>query len=357
MAGSNNPAEFLAKALLTVSTNLQSGIIDAVSEIAGVGAKGQTPTGETSGLSMPLSQSASRRMTGVQTVASGALGRPVTQEELIPQWIAYQAEALASGTERTRIVAALWKSEGLATTVAKHALPENSLRDPAILPELRPVIHVGFGSGSAECFAFDAAQLDARFREDCVPEFREFAYEGVGAMLRAYERGFFKLMTHTVGLIPFDAPEGPNPEGFFAAYLEQYPPHIQRLIAHGYGRILAFSHMDVYRAIQDATKLPAHRVEPVVHGIAFAFAMINSADLPLLLRRSDIPFAPNVRSAFQDGLTYSLAFLEWFVPGLLGAWPSFGPLETGLVQHARREHALAIAHGAPLAFRLAEPRM
>lgn len=357
MTSPKNPADFLAKALAAVSNNLQSGLIGAVSDLAGRGPQGQTPEGGTSGLSMPLSQSASRRMTGVQTVASGARDRPITQDELIPQWTTYHAEAVASGTERARIVAALWKSEGLATTIAKHPLPENSLRDPLIVPELRPVTHVGFGSGTAEFLAFDAARLDARFRDECVADYREFAYEGVGAMLRAYERGFFKLMTHTVGLIPFDAPEGPNPAGFFAEYLAQYPPHVQRLIAHGYGRIVAFSHMDVYRAIQEATTLPESRVEPVVHGIAFAFAMINSTDLPLYLRRSDIPFAPPVRAAFQNGLVYSLTFLEWFVPGLLAAWQPHGALETDLIALARCESAAAVDRGRPLAFRLDSPRM
>ena len=354
MAGSDNAADFIARTIRAVTSNLQGGLVDVVLNIAGTGPQGQTPSGDTSGLSMPLSQSASRRMTGVQSVASGARQQPIAQDALVAQWAAYHAEAVASGTERARIVAALWKSEGLATTVAKHTLPENSLADPRILLQQRPVAHVGFGSGSAEFLAFDAAKLAARFRHDCAEGYQEFAYEGIGAMLRAYERGFFRLMTHTVGLIPFDAPEGPDPAGFFAAYLDQFPPHIQRLIAHGYGRIVAFSHMDVYRAIQEATTLPKHRVEPVVQGIAFAFAMINNADLPLYLRRSEIPFTPGVRAAFQDGLTYSLVFLEWFVPGLLAAWQPYGAVETRLVERARGDSALAIDRGFPLAFRLAD---
>ena len=355
MSGPRNPVTVIAKAILAVGGNLQRGLVGAVSEIAGVGPRGQAPSGATSGLALSLSQSASRRITGVRTVASGARHRPVPQEELTRQWAAYHAEAVACGTERAPVVAALWKSEGLATTIAKYALPGNSLRDAAILPQVLPVAHVGFGSGSAELLSFDAARLNASFDDLCVPQYREFSYEGVGAMLRAYERGFFKLMTHTAGLIPFDAPEGPDPAGFFADYLDGFPSDIQRLMAHGYGRIVAFSHMDVYRAIQDATKLPAGRVEPVVQGIAFAFAMINSADLPWLLRRCDVPFEPPVRAAFQDGLTYSLVFLEWFVPGLLAAWQPYGGLETSLVERARRDSALAVERGFPLAFRLATP--
>jgi hypothetical protein len=62
------------------------------------------------------------------------------------------------------------------------------------------------------------------------------------------------------------------------------------------------------------------------------------------------------QAAFQSGLVYSLMFFEWYVPGLLAAWQPKGPLETELVEHARRESALAVERGYPLAFRLHAPR-
>jgi hypothetical protein len=346
----------MIKTAFAVGTNLQYGLVDAAFDAAGIGPRGQEPTGPTSGLSMSLMTSATRRLTGVRTVASGTLDRPVPQAEFLQRLASYRTECMAGGRERERTVAALWKSEGLATTIAKHLLPGHSLDDPALPPHTRPVVHVGFGSGSAEFLVFDAAKLNAIFAERCANDYREFSYEGIGAILRAYERGFFKVMTGTLGLVPFDAPDGPNPTGFFADYLKQFPPHVQRLIAHGYGRLVAFSNMDIYGAIREATALPQERIEPVVHGAAFAFAMMNSVDLPLLLRQSEVPFEPAVRAAFQNGLIYGLAFLDWYVPGVLADWQPQGALEIGMIEHARQESALARERGFPLAFRLEHPR-
>ena len=216
--------------------------------------------------------------------------------------------------------------------------------------------HVGFGSGSASSVHLDATALHAIFAERCADRYRDFSYEGVGAILRARESGFFKLMSGAMGLMRFDTPASPSPAGFFAEYLAQFPPHVQRLLAHGYGRIFAFSHLNIYDTIRDATELPPERIEPVVHGAAFAFLMINSVDLPHILRHSAVPFAPPVRAAFQNGLIYGLAFLDWYAPGYLARWQPQDGLETELVDHARRESALAEERGFPLAFRLATPR-
>jgi hypothetical protein len=346
----------LARTTFAVGANLQSGLVNAAFDVAGLGPAGQAPTGATSGLSMSLGTSAARRATGVRTVASGALDRAVPQAELLRRLFEHHTDALARGPDPERTVAGLWKSEGLATTIAKHLLPENSLSDAALPRHLLPIAHVGFGSGSAELHMFDAAQLHAVFRERCANQWRDFAYEGIGAILRAYEPGFFKLMSGTLGLIPLDARDGPNPARFFAGYLAQFPADIQRLIAHGYGRLAAFSNLDVYKAIRFATTLPPERVEPVVHGAAFAFAMMNSMELPLLLRESAVPFEPAVRAAFQNGLIYGLVFMDWYAPGVLAAWQPAGSLEAELVAHARREIAAATDRGVLPAFRLAHPR-
>lgn len=339
-----------------VGTNVQSGFVDAAFDLAGFGPKGQEPQDRSTDLAIPLTTGATRRVTGVRTVASGALDRAVPQEEFVLRLAGYHTESATGAVERERTVTGLWKSEGLSTSVGKHLLAENSLRDPRFGREVLPIAHVGFGSGSTEALVFDVKAIDALFADRCAPEYAGFSYEGIGAILRIYERGFFKVMSGTLGLIRLDAPDGPDPAGFFAGYLARFPDQTQRLIAHGYGRIVAFSNMNIYRAITEITTYPPERIEPAVHGAGFAFAFMNSADLPRILERSAIPFDPAVRAAFQNGLVYSLVFFDWYAPGLLDAWAPAGPLEADLIEHARREAAAARQRGYPLAFRLEHPR-
>jgi hypothetical protein len=339
-----------------VGTNVQCGLVDAAFNAVGMGPKGQAPVGDTSALVIPLATMASRRVAGVRTVASGAVDRVVPQGELVERLTQYQADSTGRPVERAKAVIGLWKSEGLSTSIGKHVLPENSWADPKFPREVLPIAHVGFGSGSTEEMVFDVPKLNALFAAHCAPDYVGFSYEGIGAILRIYERGFFKLMSGTLGLIRLDAPDGPNPANLFADYLAQYPPDLQRLIVHGYGRLLAFSNLNIYKAISEATTYPAERVEPAVHGAAFAFAMMNSADMPSVLENSAIPFDPSIRAAFQNGLIYSQVFFDWYLPGLLEDWRPKGRLETELIEHARREAAAARMRGYPLAMRLEHPR-
>jgi hypothetical protein len=339
-----------------VGTNVSSGIVDAAFGLAGQNPKGETPAGDTSGLAIRMADRATRRVSGVRTVASGALSRPIPQSEFVARLVHHHAEATSGAVDRDKTVEGLWKSEGLSTSVGKHLLPENTLADPALPGNVLPIAHVGFGSGSTEAAVFDVDLIDALFAERCAPEYRLFSYEGIGAILRIYERGFFKVMSGSLGLIPLDAPDGPSPEGFFASYLARYPPETQRLITHGYGRIVAFSNIDIYTAIQQATAFPSHRVEPAVHGCGFAFAFMNSADLPRILQNSAIPFDRTTRAAFQNGLIYGLVFFDWYAPGLLAGWQPAGALEGELIEHARREAAASRSRGYLLPFRLEHPR-
>jgi hypothetical protein len=339
-----------------VGTNLQTGVVDAAFNLAGMGPRGKGPSGPTSGLTIPLAAGATRRMSGVKMVASGALDRPVPQAELVQRLTEYRDEAAAAGADRERTVTSLWKSEGLSTSIGKHLGADNTLNDPRLPRAALPIAHVGFGSGSTEALVFDVAGLDARFSERCAPEFRGFSYEGIGAILRMYERGFFKVMSGTLGLIRLDAPDGPDPGGFFAAYLERFGSDIRRLITHGYGRIVAFSSLSIYDAVREATTFPPERIEPAVHGAGFAFAFMNSGDMPRILQNSAIPFEPDVRAAFQNGLIYGLTFFEQYAPGLLAGWKPTGDLEAELIEHARAEAALNVLRGYPLPFRLQNPR-
>jgi hypothetical protein len=341
----------------SVGTNVQSGIVDAAFGLMGYGAQGQRPAGDTSGLSIAMTDRAMRRVAGVRTVAAGALSREVPQSEFVQRLIEYHRESTSGTVDRVKAVIGLWKSEGLSTSIGKHLMFENTLADLQLPANVLPIAHVGFGSGSTEAALFDVPGLNALFAARCHPNYVGFSYEGIGAILRLYERGFFKVMSGTLGLIPLDAPDGPNPDGFFAAYLQQYPVDRQRLIAHGYGRIVAFSNIDIYTAIQQATAFPGERVEPAVHGCGFAFAFMNSADLPRILENSAVPFEPAVRAAFQNGLIYSLVFFDWYAPGLLAGWQAQRPLEAELIEHARREAEASKRRGYLLPFRLEDPRV
>jgi len=339
-----------------IGTNVQSGIVDAAFDIAGMRPKGQAPSGDTKALSIPLATGIPRRVAGVKTVASGAVDRGVTQAELVQRLTDYQNESTGRPVQRAKAVTGLWKSEGLSTSVGKHLLPENTLADPKLPREVLGIAHVGFGSGSTEEMVFDVAKLNALFEARCAHDFIGFAYEGIGAILRIYERGFFKLMSGALGLIRLDAPDGPDPTDLFADYLRQYPAEMQWLIMHGYGRLVAFSNMNIYKAIEEITAYPSERVEPAVRGAAFAFVMMNSDDLPKVLEESAIPFERPVQVAFQNGLINSLVFFDWYLPGLLEDWRPEGSLESELIDHARREAAAARTRGYPLPMRLENPR-
>ncbi|HEX4567246.1 MAG TPA: hypothetical protein VH138_11480 [Vicinamibacterales bacterium] len=339
-----------------VGTNVQAGVVDAAFNLAGMGPQGQRPQGNASDLAIGMTMGARRRVTGVHTVASGALERGVPQDEFVMRINGYHDESATGAVEREKTVSGLWKSEGLSTSIGKHLLPENTLRDPRLHGQVLPIAHVGLGSGSTEALVFDVERIDALFAERCAPDYREFSYEGIGAILRTYERGFFKVMTGALGLIKLDAPDGPNPSGFFADYMRRFPPDIQRQIAHGYGRVVAFSNLTIYTALSEITTYPPDRIGPAAHGAGFAFGFMNSAELPRILDHSAIPFDAHVRAAFQSGLIYALVFFDWYAPGLLDHWQPTGALETELVEHARQEAASARQRGYPLAFRLENPR-
>jgi hypothetical protein len=307
------------------------------------------------GLKIPLLPLALRRMNGVKTVSSGAVNRQIPQPEYRETMTRYQKEAAAGNSSMLRVVAGLWKSEGFSTTFGKYRLPENTLDDPGIPRESLGIGHVGYGAASTEHTLFDIAGLHEIANTKCAPRYRGFMYEGIGSIVRIYEPGIFKKMCGILGLIPRNAPPGPDRTGFFAKFFEGFDAETQRLITHGYGRLIAFSKLSVYTAIDEACALPDARVCPAVQGIAFACAMMNSEDMPRLLENSDIDYPPKVRAAFQDGFTYGIVFCEWFAPGFLAQWRPQGTLEGKLVDRARSEAALNLKRGYPLPFALENP--
>jgi hypothetical protein len=307
------------------------------------------------GLSISLIPLALRRMNGVKTVSSGAVNRTIPQDEFPATCSRYQQEAATPPRTMPRVVTGLWKCEGFATTFGKYRLPENTLADPRIPREALGIAHVGYGAASTEHTLFDARMLHDIAETKCHPDYRGFMYEGIGSIVRIYEPGFFKWMCGALGLIPKGAPPGPDKAGFFAGFYQDFTPEQQRLITHGYGRLVAFSNISVYKAIGEALALPAERTLPCVMGIAFAFAMMNSEEMPRLLDNSAIEYDPPVRHAFQNGLVYGVVFAEWFAPGLLAEWKPQGQLEARLIELARSEADRNQRRGHILPFALENP--
>ena len=304
------------------------------------------------GLSISLLPLAMRRINGVKTVSSGAVNRTIPQTEFQDTMRRYQQEACTGDLSMPKVVTGLWKSEGFATTFGKFRLPENTLNDARIPRESLGIAHVGYGAASTEFSHFDTDKLREIVETKSNPNYQGFTYEGCGSALRIYEPGIFKMMCGLLGLIPKNAPPGPDKTGFFARFFAAYPPEVQRLITHGYGRLIAFSKISVYKAIDEAASLPQNHVYPAVQGIAFAFAMMNSEEMPRLLENSAIEYPGQIRAAFQDGLVYGLMFCEWFVPGFLRSWKCQGPLEERLIERARSESALSLKRGYILPFAL-----
>ncbi len=301
-------------------------------------------------LSISLIPLALRRMNGVKTVSSGAVNRTIPQDEFVEGCARYQKEAAARKESMPTIVDGLWRCEGLSTTFGKYRLPENTLNDSRIPREAYGITHVGYGAASTEHARFDTAKLIEIVETMSEPNYRGFTYEGIGSILRIYEPGIFKFMCEVMGLIPHNAPPGPDRQGFYLKYLSAYPTEVQRLITHGYGRLVAFSKLSVYAAIEEAMQLPPAFREPAVQGIAFAFAMMNAVEMPRLLENSALDGA--ARAPFQNGLVYSVVFCDWFAPGFLATWKPAGKLEEKLLARAVEESAKSFDRGYILPLQL-----
>ena len=233
------------------------------------------------------------------------------------------------------MTAALWKMESLGALFGRQAQNPNTLRDPRLPTEIRPIAHVGMGVAAVEIVGFDPAQIIHMIETLAHPDFRLFAYESMGAMLGAYEISFPKRL---LGLKPLHRPE---PRGFIGFF----PRDIQRLISHGYGRILYFNSINIAAAVRKIARRPFLQQQAAVHGLAFAFAMVNHLDLPKVLEMGGGFERPELNDAFRDGLIYALEFWEWAAPGFLTALKASGSRSSELIVIARQEIASSRARG------------
>ena len=283
------------------------------------------------------------------------MNQTIPQDEFVAGCLRFQQAAQVNCHSMAEVVNSLWRCEGLSTTFGKYRLPDNTLNDQRLPRECWGIAHVGYGAASTEFARFDQAQLRAIARRYSAPKYDGFVYEGMGSILRIYEPGTFKFICGVLGLIPHGAPPGPEKDGFFSRWLADFTAEQQRLVTHGYGRLVAFSNTSVYKALEEVLTLPSERVYPGVQGLAFAFAMMNHEEMPRLLENSAIDYPGEVRPAFQTGLVYGLVFCEWFAPGFLSHFRPEGTLGERLVALARDESAKNLKRGYILPFALENP--
>jgi hypothetical protein len=255
---------------------------------------------------IPLWKTGLRKLLAFQTVSQKKMERQLSQEEYILRWSAEQKLA-QQGADAAARTAGLWHMESLGVTYAKQPPPGKTLNDATLPVECRPIVHVGMGAGSVEVANFNPAKITAMIESLSNPSFRLFPYESLGAMLGVYERSLPRIM---LGLKPLNRPE---PQGF----IRTFDPEIQRLISHGYGRLLYFNSLDIAATVRNIAARPFLQAPAAVQGMAFGYTMVNNADLWIVLGTGAGFEDPELRAAFRNGLIYGLEFWEWETPGFL----------------------------------------
>lgn len=283
-----------------------------------------------------------RKWITIRTVSSGDSRGFFSQQEFIEHVSAVQRQAAASASLEEK-TAAFWRMENLSAAFLKTAQPGNSLNDPSLPVEIRPICHCGMGVAAVEVGGFEARSISQVIDRFSNPQYRLFSYESIGAMLAVYEPDLFGLATRllgSLGLVPLPSLRRPAPERFVA----QFPPDIRRLIAHGYGRLTYFKSPTLKAALRRVTATGLFPHDPCLQGIAFAYAMVNTRDLYNVLETR--PLAdPAGRTAFRSGLIYALEFWEWMAPGFLDLVKPREDEPRALVEEARRQIERCRARG------------
>lgn len=266
-----------------------------------------------------------------------------------------QSQKTAADPRPSVIVPALWRIESAGVSAGRHPLDPAPLLTHPVPIQAQPIAHVGWATGVAQRLGFDAAVLGRALNATTHETFRAFCWDGIGADLLVHARPSFRVFAQAIGIIGGGA-EPPDRTAWFARFRAGLSAEEDRLVAHGLGRMVLITQRTLRSALKEADRLPAEWRPHVVQGISFGLAMVNYADLPIILERSR-QLDPGIAAPFHDGLVYALVFSEWLGRGLLASWRSRGAFEGELLAHARRESALSIARGHPLPFTLSEPRL
>lgn len=289
-----------------------------------------------------------RKLITIRAVSDEESGKPLSQQEFIARMSAIQSKA-AQTTDMGVKTASFWKMEKLAASFFKQAQSGNTLSDPRLPVEIRPIAHCGMGIGAVEAANFDPFKITSAIESFSHPQYRLFAYEGSGAMLALYELDMFGIVARSfslLGLVPLAPLHRPAGEKFVTFF----PAEIQRLIAHGYGRLLYFKNNNIAGAIRDATRPRWLDTSACVQGIAFAYAMVNNDDLDRVLQAGRGLDDPELKRSFENGLIYALEFWEWMAPGFLSLLRPATAYHADMIRIAQEEIDSVRARGVLGAF-------
>jgi hypothetical protein len=247
-----------------------------------------------------------------------------------------------------------WRMEKLSAEILKRDEANDTLRDPRLPLEVRPIAHCGMGIGAVEKLGFRFDHLLPGIDRVAHPDYRLFAYESIGAMLAVYEPGPFLSLArglNAVGLIPMAPLRRPD----LGLFLECFDTTERRLLAHGYGRLLYFRNNSLDAAIRAAHR-SALDFPSCVRGIAFALSMVNCRDVRRVMSHSYGFEDGSTGAAFEAGLVYALVFWEWMSPGFLDLYEISNPILQRRWKVAREEIDESRRLGFPQAFDLRLPR-
>ncbi len=281
-------------------------------------------------------------------ISSEEFRRPMSQQEFIARMSEIQRRAAATPDMRVKTTG-FWAMENLGATYARHAQPGQTLNDPRLPVEIRPIAHCGMGVGAVEVSGFEPSKLVEVIETLSHPAYMRFGYDNVGSMLGVYEPDFFTTVARgltLIGLLPIAPLRWPEPR----AFLRSFPAEARRLIAHGYGRIVYFKSHNIATAIRACRVAEAFDFGPCVQGIAFAYSMANHNDLHRVWRAGEIMVHEEAGRDFNNGLVYAMEFWEWMAPGTLDTFRPRTSHAASLVAAARIGVEAGRDHGALPAF-------
>ena len=251
-----------------------------------------------------------RALLPLRVIAQSSLNGPYTPAAFLSAIRRIHHEALISPTIQAKPLG-LWQLEKLGYTYCRQGAP--TLDDPAIPSAAQPILHIGLGAAATACERFNPVTLTTFIDARAHPDYRLLPYESIGCIWALYASRGFRLVFQLVSRFKLPACDLPR----WSDFIEPFPPHIQRLMAHGYGRMLYFKHVSIDRAIREALMLEALDITAAAQGIAFAYVMLNHRDLRRILEAGQPVAQLALREAFSNGVIYALAFWEWAYPGFL----------------------------------------